>query len=86
MYTKEQKQIIRELIIYYTAKAEAYNHMSTYTEISKALKKELEGYAERYYDTAYDIIKTLQIIGKSHSDGLCLLNCLDNVHQMPKEM
>jgi hypothetical protein len=66
---------IRDLIIYYTAKAEAIKSCAIYDIKSPKRKEELLKIAESYSDRAFQLSEISRFIGKSQTTEL---NLLDN--------
>ena len=65
---------IRDLIIYYTAKAEAFMTASSYTK-SPSVKKQLLEFSKTYSNRAFNLSEIFRIVGKSATTEL---NLLDN--------
>ena len=65
---------IRDLIIYYTARADALKYASLYTK-SPSVKKQLLELSETYSDRAFTLSEIRSLVGKSSTTEL---NLLDN--------
>lgn len=71
---------IRDLIIHYTAKADAFKSASTYVKSPNVRKKLLE-LSETYSDRAFSLSEVCHFVGKSTTTEL---NLLDNYEAMQK--
>ena len=77
MITNEQKQILKEQIVYYTAQANAYNTAALYLpNNSKTRKKFLELSEELSY-LAFKLADDFRLIGKSSTTNISILDHLD---------
>lgn len=68
---------IRDLIIYYTAKAAAYKYAASWVVKDSKLKKGFLELSEKEYDMAFRLVEARQSVGKTHLPDINLLERYD---------
>lgn len=76
---------IRDLIIYYTAKAEALKSCALYDTKSIKTKEKLLGWSESYSDRAFQLAEISKFVGKSSTTELNLLDYYEVEEKLRKE-
>lgn len=76
---------IRDLIIYYTAKAEALKSCALYHTKSIKTKEELLELSERFSDKAYQLAEISKFVGKSSTTELNLLDYYEVEEKLRKK-
>ena len=76
---------IRDLIIYYTAKAETIKSIATYDIKNSKTKEKLLDFAEKYSDRAFQLSEISKFVGKSSTTELNLLDNYEAEEKVRKE-
>ncbi|MBP3514024.1 MAG: hypothetical protein J6J74_06055 [Elusimicrobiaceae bacterium] len=77
MITNEQKQILKEQIVYYTAQAQAYNTAAVYLPNNSKTRKKFLELSEELSDLAFKLADDFRLIGRSSSTKINILDHLD---------
>lgn len=77
MITNEQRQILKEQIVYYTAKAQAYNSAALYLPANSKTRKKFLELSEELSDLAFKLADDFRLIGKSSTTEINILDHLD---------
>lgn len=77
MITNEQKQILKEQIVFYTAQAQAFNTAATYLPKSSKTRRKFMELSQNLSDLAFKLADDIRFIGRSSTTKISITEYLE---------